>query len=134
MHNNMPATFLVMHGAASQEGHPRGIGDQPLALHTLECLAGRSFCVNQFRGTVAQTIQCLALRLQAIKRGNGAFGTVNYGSCQYYSKSDGLYKSQVFPRDTVAALATGDPDYPGALSDVAGNATHASPVDVRVYT
>lgn len=42
-------------------------------------------------------------------RGQGSFGVLEYGSCGF-TNSDGTLP---FPRDTVAAAADANPDYPG---------------------
>jgi len=51
-------------------------------------------------------------------RGPGAFGDINYGDCQYYSRNLGeqtvTYDNQAFPKDMIAALGSADPDYPGS--------------------
>ena len=51
-------------------------------------------------------------------RGPGAFGSILYGDCQYYSREEGqtsvTYADQAYNKNMVAALASADPDYPGS--------------------
>jgi hypothetical protein len=64
---------------------------------------------------------CDALCMQAfVARGVGSFGQLAYGACGYYQQSSGQHitdASLPYAWDAVAALATPDADYPGALTE-----------------